>query len=849
MLHEVNGVYNTSDERRTFNHGLPNPDTPWCAENINRFYDYGYTVFPLPRGRKEPTPTGVQGKKNPEMLSREDALSLVEPDRETANAFGMQRWYRNTPHDIAIRFPLGYVGVDLDFRNGAEECAEFLEDLRDAGLDPDRIIFGRSGRTLEDEGDPRDGHYIFRVPQEVTKWVDIRGVDFRTHGHSFLVAAPSQHKSGGVYTLANPLKRLSDHPEMPEALIEKYAAPEPSYAPETSTEVVSGDSRHATYASKVLEAECARIVDAPDGEQNNQINKSAYSVGRLLNWGVFDEDTARARLLQAASDGNHPEGRARNSVRSGLDAGMRSPKGPLPEREEVTGDKIYPGWGEPYAVAQQLSRTWVDDLGNKLLIRRGLDWYRYNGLHWFAVADEIVRGLVYQELRDAFRWEAKPQTKKEKDEGIPPEFELVPWNPAANNVSFVLDALRDTARVGSLDVNNAHQLDVWIGHGDGDHVASLVPLKNGLFDLDTRTLYPHGAGFFNLSVIDAAYDPNAPYPRNFMKGLHAQWDPVTHADQIETLFDFMGYFISGCKAAQKGLILVGPAGSWKGTTTRCLEKMMGRSSVGALNLAGLKENFGLEQAVGKKLLISHDTVTERIKDPLARQRMLEMTGDDDMEIPRKYQSPWVGKLGNVMLVGNAIPTFQDGSGALNKRWIVLQTTRGFRGTSEEDPGMEAAALQETSALFNLALDGYDRVKARGWTFTQPKSAQSTVDEFRRTKSALATFLEEFAVIDGSDDTWISKDALYEAYRAYCEDSGVSNPGTKVTFGTELLAASEYQVRTDGNPRRRLDERMQKVYLGIRLRIEEEPEPFAYAGEPVSATVYAVASDRQSTPVF
>ncbi|WP_174547467.1 bifunctional DNA primase/polymerase [Nocardiopsis dassonvillei] len=364
---------NTSDERRTFNHGLPSPDTPWCAENINRFYDYGYTVFPLPRGRKEPTPTGVQGKKNPEMLSREDALSLVEPDRETANAFGMQRWYRNTPHDIAIRFPLGYVGVDLDFRNGAEQCAEFLEDLRVAGLDPDRIIFGRSGRTPEDGGDPRDGHYIFRVPQEVTKWRSITGVDFRTHGHSFLVAAPSQHKSGGRYTLANPLRKLSDHPEMPEALIEKYAAPEPSYAPETSTGVVSGDSRHAAYASKVLEAGCERIREAPEGEQNDTINGVAYSVGRLLNWGVLDEGTVRAQLLQAASDGNHPEDRARNSVRSGLDAGMRNPRGPLEEKNlrETCEDTLYI-WTDDFSsavtdVVNCLKRTHLFQQGRRLV--------------------------------------------------------------------------------------------------------------------------------------------------------------------------------------------------------------------------------------------------------------------------------------------------------------------------------------------------------------------------------------------------------------------------------------------------------------------------------------------------
>jgi hypothetical protein len=85
-----------------------------------------------------------------------------------------------------------------------------------------------------------------------------------------------------------------------------------------------------SYTRRALQDECDSIAGAPDGDQNNTINRAAFNVGTLVGAGAVDESEAREMLMSAALAGNHPEGRARPSIDSGIRAGMGSPRHPWP---------------------------------------------------------------------------------------------------------------------------------------------------------------------------------------------------------------------------------------------------------------------------------------------------------------------------------------------------------------------------------------------------------------------------------------------------------------------------------------------------------------------------------------
>lgn len=145
-------------------------------------------------------------------------------------------------------------------------------------------------------------------------------------GNAYVIGPGSLHQSGVIYTLEDP-----DHPpeQAPEWLLEALTAR--AAAPVVPvTRVAVPAERLDSYTRKAVQAECDAITGAPDGDQNNTINRAAFSVGTLVGAGAISEGEAREHLLAAARAGNHPEGRARASIESGLGAGMAQPRRPWP---------------------------------------------------------------------------------------------------------------------------------------------------------------------------------------------------------------------------------------------------------------------------------------------------------------------------------------------------------------------------------------------------------------------------------------------------------------------------------------------------------------------------------------
>src|SRR5262249_25301299 len=154
--------------------------------------------------------------------------------------------------------------------------------------------------------------------------------------------------------------------------------------------------------------------------------------------------------------------------------------------------------------------------------------------------------------------------------------------------------------------------------------------------LSDRQLLPHSTEYFNTSVADFNYDPSAAEPvewRKFMESLFPD-DP----ESIDTVHEIMGYVISGETHYQKMVMLIGPARSGKGTIARILVKLQGGTGHAGLVLASLNDNFGLEQLLGKTLAIIPDARLKS-RSHVVTERLLAISGHDDLTVARKYKSP------------------------------------------------------------------------------------------------------------------------------------------------------------------------------------------------------------------
>ena len=73
-------------------------------------------------------------------------------------------------------------------------------------------------------------------------------------------------------------------------------------------------------------------------------------------------------------------------------------------------------------------------------------------------------------------------------------------------------------------------------------------------------------------------------------------------------------------------------------------------------------------------------------------------------------------------------------------------------------------------------------------FIQPAAGVAAVDELIRRTTPILGFADDVLVLD--PDAWISKDALYDCYKAWTSGEGMKYTGSKISFLTELYANSD-----------------------------------------------------------
>src|SRR5690606_2282021 len=165
------------------------------------------------------------------------------------------------------------------------------------------------------------------------------------------------------------------------------------------------------------------------------------------------------------------------------------------------------------------------------------------------------------------------------------------------------------------------------------------------------------------------YDPDATAP-TWEQFLAQVWPEDPEA--IAALQEWFGYVLSGRTDQQKILLIVGPSRSGKGTIARVLKELVGRENLAGPTLAGLGTNFGLSTLVGKPLAVISDARLSGNDNSQVVERLLTISGEDTIDIDRKYRAVWTGKLPTRLVVlSTVLPHFCDSSRVITMRVSLL----------------------------------------------------------------------------------------------------------------------------------------------------------------------------------
>ena len=410
-------------------------------------------------------------------------------------------------------------------------------------------------------------------------------------------------------------------------------------------------------------------------------------------------------------------------------------------------------------------------------------------MHWSVVGEEELKSEIYQTLDRAVYAHKEGKTE--------------PWSSNSRKVRDVLDAVQAVRRIPDIDA------PFWVS--EERPAPNDVVLRNGILDLETGELKSHTSDRFTVTALDFDYDPAKPVePTRWLSFLDSLWSEDRQS--IDTLQEMVGYLLAPDTSQQKIFLLVGPPRSGKGTILRVLTALLGSQNVVSPTLSWLTKEFGKQGLIGKSLATISDARFAGPEKHVACERLLVISGEDYVSIPRKFREEWHGQLNVRFLIAtNEVPRLRDSSGALAARFVPLVLKKTFLG--EEDPGLTAALHEERAGIFSWGLEGRRRLLERGW-FVIPDSGLGVKEMLGDLGSPVATFIGEVCVT-GMDQS-VSVSDLWATWTEWCEETKVP-PGTKASFGRDLVAAAPSVRKTRrGNKGTRW-----QAYEGIGLLPKEE----------------------------
>jgi putative DNA primase/helicase len=344
--------------------------------------------------------------------------------------------------------------------------------------------------------------------------------------------------------------------------------------------------------------------------------------------------------------------------------------------------------------------------------------------------------------------------------------------------------------------------------------AEIVPTRTALVHLPSiadpaRATTPATPRFFCSYALDFGFDPAAARPIEWLKFLDSLWDDDRQS--IDTLQEWFGYCLTPDTRQQKILSLIGPRRAGKDTIARVLTYLVGAENTAGPTLSGLAGPFGLAPLIGKPLAIVSDArISGRTDAGVIVERLLTISGEGRVDVDRKYQETWTGKLPTrFVLISNELPRLTDSSGALAGRMILLRLTRSFYG--HEDLGLFDRLVPELPGIFLWACEGWRRLRERGY-LAQPQTGLELIEHLEELSSPVTAFVRERCEVGPGKE--VETQALWEAWCDWCKSVGRKEPGTAHSFARDLRAACPFvstrQTRVGNKPTR--------FYTGLDLRI-------------------------------
>jgi len=326
------------------------------------------------------------------------------------------------------------------------------------------------------------------------------------------------------------------------------------------------------------------------------------------------------------------------------------------------------------------------------------------------------------------------------------------------------EKLGDEARVNRINEVIAHIEDLtYVDTEELNTHATLLNLKNGMFDWIEEKLLPHEPKYLSTIRIPVEYGSEATCPTvdYFFKS-------TLPSDCIPIAEEMFGYSLVPDVRFERAFMLVGGGANGKSTFLKLIEGFVGGENVAKIPLQELDEHrFKRAELFGKLINFFADLDARALK---SSSYFKTIVSGDTIDAERKHRDPFFfPPHARLVYSANEIPQSPDRTFAYYRRWCIIPFPNRFVGKDADKSLIyKLTRPNELSGLLNRALKGLNRL-FENETFTERKTVKEALEDYKRRNDTVKAFIDDCCQFNL--EAKIERGEVYTAYTQYCQDEG------------------------------------------------------------------------------